>query len=273
MKFLLFTKSLAQLSLSDLAGLGASLGVDGYDLCVREGHQVQPEDVQSTLPQAVDALGARSLVVGMVSLPPNLTDPDDPRTLAVCRAMRQSGVSLLKIGYFPFKPDKHDFADLLHAAVLKLAKWRDLAQAHNLTVCYHTHANYLGSSAGVLAHMLEDFDPAHVAAYLDPAQLILQGEGFPVGMAILKNRVAAIGLKDVLISRGASSNHGNMLPQWVQPGEGMVDWTAVSNAVVRSGYTGVISAHVGMHQTTSNARDEIAREVSFYRSFFKETPA
>ncbi len=273
MKFLLFTKSLAHLTLPQLADLASTLSIDGYDLCVREGHHIQPDNVQSTLPQAADILRSKNLTLGMVSAPPNFTDPDAPLAHALCAAMAQSRVPLLKIGYFPFNPEKHDYAQSLDAALARLAKWRDLARAHNITVCYHTHANYLGSSAGVLSRMLAGFDPKHLAAYLDPAQLLIQGEGFPAAMAILKNHTAAIGLKDVFISRTPSNDHGISTSKWVHPGQGMVDWTRVSQSLARTTFNGVVSAHVLMHETTADKLDTIAQEVRFYRQFFKENPA
>jgi sugar phosphate isomerase/epimerase len=273
MQILLFTKALSALSVQELASLAHSLGIDGYDMCVRQGCQVQPEDVDESLPQAVDTLASGSIRIGMISGPGDLTDPASPLADKLCRAMARSGVPLLKIGYFPFNPLKHHYLPALEDARKKLAGWAALAQSHKVKVCYHTHINNLGSSAGVLSQMLADLPPQHISAYLDPAQLLLQGEGFATGMAILQGRVSVVGFKDVFITRHSLAAHGGLANQWVFPGQGMVDWSLAAQALRLASFTGPISLHVLMHNPTTDLLAEITREVAFYRNILKDNPA
>ena len=44
MSLVLFTKSLSDHDVPQLIERGRALGVDGFDLCVRAGHPVQPDD-------------------------------------------------------------------------------------------------------------------------------------------------------------------------------------------------------------------------------------
>ena len=51
MKLILFSKMLKDRSIDALADLAASLGIDGYDLAVRPGHPVNPDNVAAALPR------------------------------------------------------------------------------------------------------------------------------------------------------------------------------------------------------------------------------
>ncbi len=270
MQFHLFTKPFSGLTLPETVALASRLGVDGLDLCVREGHPVAPGNVETALPQAVETAAAHNLFIGLVSAPPGFTDPDAPLAQALCQAMSRSGLKLLKIGYFPFQPEKHDYKTSLSDARRKLSRWAQLAQDHNFTVCYHTHANQLGSSAGTLAAMLQDISPARLWAYLDPAQLLIQGEGFPAALSILQGRIAAVGLKDVLLSRRPSGPNGSIASQWVHPGTGMVDFTRCAQALRQARLTPILSAHVLMHDVSGDRLQTAADELSFYRQIFQE---
>ena len=59
MKLILFSKMLKDRSIDALADLAASLGIDGYDLAVRPGHPVNPDNVAEAVktlkPYAVDS--------------------------------------------------------------------------------------------------------------------------------------------------------------------------------------------------------------------------
>jgi sugar phosphate isomerase/epimerase len=277
MKFHLFTKPFASLSLPDTAALAVRLGVQGLDLCIREGHPVNPANVEEALPAAAEILAAQNLSIGLVSAPPNLIDPDSPAAQALSRAMSRANLKLLKIGYFPFNPEKHPYHSALQSAREKLIRWAHLAQAHNFTICYHTHANYLGSSAGTLAAILHDLPSQDVCAYLDPAQLIIQGEGLPAALSILQNRVAAIGFKDVLLTRRTIDapphpSHGSVSQQWVQPGTGMVDWSRAAQAIRQSQFRGVLSLHVLMHapEISTDHIQTAANEIAFYKSILQD---
>ena len=48
-KLVLFSKFFADRGADDLIALAGALGVDGYDLCVRPGHPVNPDNVGTAL--------------------------------------------------------------------------------------------------------------------------------------------------------------------------------------------------------------------------------
>ena len=146
MSLVLFTKSLSDHGVAQLIERGHTLGVDGYDLCVRSGHPVEPATAAATLVAAVRDLQAAGLAVPMVTGPFDLLRPDHPAAQPIMAAMDAADVRLLKLGYFAF-------------------------------------------------------DPVRIGAYFDPCHLLIEGEEFATGAAIVADHLAIIGLKDALLVR------------------------------------------------------------------------
>ena len=52
MKLVMFSKMLKEKSVEELAELAQELGIDGYDLAVRTGYPVNPDNAATALPEA-----------------------------------------------------------------------------------------------------------------------------------------------------------------------------------------------------------------------------
>src|SRR5687768_7203556 len=100
MKFVYFTKTLRELDVAGLIGFCKDAGLDGVDLTVRPGYPVNPDNAATELPRAARAFGAAGLVIGLVTAPTNLIDPDGKATQALFEACGKAGVPAVKIGYF-----------------------------------------------------------------------------------------------------------------------------------------------------------------------------
>ena len=101
----------------------------------------------------------------------------------------------------------------------------------------------MGLNAGMLAHLIRDFDPKHIGAYLDAGHLAAEGEEFAVAAAIASEHLCAVSLKDVSIGRGERNGHGEKTMTWVTAGKGVVDWTAVFDTLRRLEFDGPLSVH------------------------------
>ncbi|MBT5963487.1 MAG: hypothetical protein HOG99_18205, partial [Gemmatimonadetes bacterium] len=66
MKLIVFSKMLSDKSVEELADLAQELGIDGYDLAVRPGHPVNPDNVTTadTLLAAMADAGAPRVKLG-----------------------------------------------------------------------------------------------------------------------------------------------------------------------------------------------------------------
>lgn len=265
MQTLLFTKSLAGRTGNELAALGQDLGVDGFELCVRDGHPVTPATVTTTLPPLVETLRRHHLQVPLLSLPTSLTDPDTPEAEAILATMATCAIPFAKLGYFHFRGGNENYAAALSRAQSQLAGWQIRAERHGVTVLYHQHSgDCLGASACGLAQLLADSDPHFVGATLDPAHLLIDGEAFAYALAVVRPWLQAVSLKDVLLQRRDANGHGAVEVEWVTAGRGMVDWTAVWAGLDAAGFAGLCSVHAEFEVEPAEYDAALAREVAFF---------
>jgi len=266
MPLILFTRALQTHSPESLVELARRLQIDGYDLCVRPGHPVTPENAGEKLPRTVALFRQHGLAVPLVTAPTDLITADDPRATAILPAMDQADVRLLKIGYFRYDPAHQGYPDAVQQARRQLADWEKLARQHRVKICYHTHSGgFLGLNGAGLAHLLEGFDPACLGAYLDPGHLVIDGEQFPAAIGMVQDHLAAVALKDVLVTRREQADHGAQHPHWVKAGQGMVDWTTVAGTLRAAAFHGPLSVHAEFESTPAEFPAALAREAAFFR--------
>lgn len=99
MKLIFFSKTFKGKSIPDLVDAAREFGFEGYDLCVRPGYAVNPENTSSALPEVVKQLAEDGFLVQMVTAPGDLVSADQPWVEPLLGAMGESGIRLLKLGY------------------------------------------------------------------------------------------------------------------------------------------------------------------------------
>lgn len=249
MQLLYFSKMFKDSDVADLIRRGHEIGVDGYDLAVRPGYVVGPDNVES-LPQAVKALRAEALDVPMVTAPGDFLRASDPRAERYLRAMAQADVHLLKLGYFGFDAQKDYWAEV-DGIRRELSAWERLGEQYGVTICYHTHSgNCLGLNGSALAHLIHGFDPRFIGGYLDPGHLLVCGEPFDFAAAVVADQLRIVALKDRLFTQ-----------KWVPAGQGDVNWAPVFATLVARGFDGPLSIHAEYHMESPEA---------YYRSLIDE---
>ena len=267
MKLIVFSKMLQEKSIAELVELAQQHGYDGYDLAVRPGHPVNPDNAASALPQAQAQMERAGLQIGMVTGNFDLLTADHPLAEPLLAAMDSANVRLLKLGYFRFEPQTMDYWEQVDSVRRAFSAWERLASIYNVKICYHTHSHYcMGLNAAALMHLLRDFDPAYLGAYLDPGHFAVDGEPFDFGLAMAREHLSILSAKDVLIERIARNGHGAAKTNWVGAGEGIVDWTAVFSELRRIGYDGFISIHCEYElEEGEDWFETFKREVAFFR--------
>jgi sugar phosphate isomerase/epimerase len=125
----------------------------------------------------------------------------------------------------------------------------------------------MGLNGAALAVLLKDFDPSRIGAYIDPAHLVVNGEDFDFALAMLKDRLALVALKDVLLTREEKGGHGTVKIHWVEAGHGMVDWSAVFAELRRIKYDGIFSVHCEFEVPEEEFLRIVVKEVRFFRKF------
>jgi sugar phosphate isomerase/epimerase len=80
--------------------------------------------------------------------------------------------------------------------------------------------------------------------------------------------LSIVAVKDVLLTRIEKNGHGAIERQWLEAGQGVVDWTAVAEVLAARGFDGPISVHCEFETTPEERDAAIKREVSFFRRFW-----
>ena len=256
MDIILNSKFFAELNPTGLAAKVSDLGYDGVDLCIRPGHPVDPENVDSALVPAVAELEEAGLQCPLVSAPVNFNDPRDPvaeRLFAACAA---AGVPRIKIGYW-YYGEGEDYWAVLARAREGLAGFAELSRRYGVQTCCHTHSGAcLGSNCAGLMQLIADFAPDEVGAYLDFGHMALDGEDLAMGLGMLKGRLSIVAAKDAThVEREGEPPRG---PIFTHVGAGSVDWRRSLRLLAAMEYAGPIAVH-----TEYSFAEAIIRQVGY----------
>jgi L-ribulose-5-phosphate 3-epimerase len=270
MKLVLFSKMLQDKSIDELAALATQLGIDGYDLAVRPGHPVNPDNVAEALPAATARLRADGLDIPMITANTDLVDPAADGVDTLLSAMADAGVPRVKLGYYKLDVEA-DYWAAVDDCRAKLMAWGEKAAQHGVQVIYHTHSNRcMGLNAGMLAHLLRGQDATHVGAYLDTGHLTGEGEEFAVALAMSKQHLAAVSLKDFLLTRDEVNGHGRKRRTVVEAGQGMTDFSAAFECLHGIGYDGPASIHCEFEVAAEAFAGAVEREAGFFVALRKQ---
>lgn len=272
---IVFTKRLAGWSVDELVRQAHQLGIAGYDLAVRDGHLVNPQNVGTALPELVQTFRQNGLVVPMVSARADMISSRDADVPALLRAMAAADVRLLKIGYFRFpRTPAFNYPREVDACRPLLADWEKAGREHGVKICCHTHSTttgdyFLGYSVASLLDLIDGLDPAWMGAYLDSGHLALEGEPMDLALRLASKYLCAIAVKDMQRERSTADRP----PQNVlaPAGAGIVDWPAVAQALARADFHGPLSIHAEYEPAAGTTLgDMLGHEVSFFRALFGE---
>ena len=267
MQLIFFSKSLKDYSVDRLIRLGHELRLDGYDLCVRPGYLVEPDNVREKLLSVVKQLRDEDLAVPMVTGNFDLLWSDQPAAELILSAMDQADVRLLKLGYYQFAPSKDDYWAYVDRIRKSLEGWQKLGERYNVKVCYHTHSGLtMGVNCAALAHLIRGFDPRFIGAYIDPSHMWIDGEPFSLGLAMIRDYLSIVALKDSAYVGEREKEEGAYSPIFPPAGEGMVPWSSVFAELVRTGYDGPLSIHAEFKkQSHEEYLSAVKAEVLYFR--------
>jgi sugar phosphate isomerase/epimerase len=239
----LFTKAFRDWSPAELSEVALELGAAGFDLAVREGHWVSPENVRRTLPKAVEAFEAEGLLVGLVTTETRLTSAHDPTARQIWRACADQGIRNIKLGYWRWARERPYWLTVKSVRE-DLQGFEALAREFGVRALVHTHSGgNLGSNCSSLMDLIEGCDAEFIGAYVDPAHLSLGGEPLPVGLDIVRPWLAMVAVKNArrLPSRERNTTVWNT--DWCLLNEGFVDWRVAVRELETAGYDGFLSLH------------------------------
>jgi sugar phosphate isomerase/epimerase len=260
--YVIFTKHLKELSIERLLDAMKAIGADGVDLCVRPGYPVSPDNVSDALPKAAEAFQAAGLSIPMVTAPTDLTSVAAPYAAALFQACGEAQIPLIKLGYWSAPTDA--YLSVLEEMKADVRGFAELGQQCGVRPCLHTHSgSNMGLNAAALMHVLRDFRPDEVGAYVDVGHLAVCGEPPALAFAMAAEWLAVIGIKDmdrVKTEKGTTT-------RTVVMGEGFVDWPQVMGWLVKHDFRGPLSFHCEFPADTTEALLEQAKkDIAYLRN-------
>lgn len=263
-RYVYFSKLIQPRTLAAYLGFMKDVGLDGIDLAVRPGFPVHPGNVTAELPKAAKLFADAGKVIGLVSTPTNLIDPESKDAQAIFEACGKVGVPAVKIGYFRYR----EYVDReIQSAHKALEGFAALAKKTGVKSCYHTHSgNFLGANCGMLRLMLQDLDPHHTGVFADTGHLAVNGSPIGLEMALIRPWLHLVAIKDMVWKQQKSGWRHEVVPA----GNGIVKWPEVARALKKAKFNGTISLHGEYHVKDAEERVKLGRqELAFLKKSFR----
>lgn len=220
-KIHIFSKHLQFLDYNEMASKAKELGFDGVDLTIRPKGHVLPENVETDLPKAVEAMKKAGFSPSLFcSAVEDVQNPTDKKLLETAA---QLGFSHYRMNWYRFHQDK-PMPDALEGFRKKISQLSQLNQKLGLKGCYQNHSGIMvGGSIWEIWHILQDANPNHMGVQYDIRHAVVEGGlNWPNGLKLVEPSIRTIVLKDFCWEK-----KGN---KWVIKstplGEGMVDFIA-----------------------------------------------
>ena len=258
MQIVLNSKFFSTLGVRELAAKAQALGFDGIDVNVRPGHPVNLDNVATALPEAIAVWRERGLICPLATAPVTLVDPAAPEVESLYAGCGRAGVPRVKIGFFPFRPGD-DYWALVHMARRALEGFARMGEKNGVQTVYQVHSGpVLGSNCAGLMHLLRGLDPRWVGAYPDLGHMVLDGEDYPMGLAMVQKYLSIVAVKDAYHAPQPAGSEPPFVPRFVNLGRGAVNWRRALGALKALGFDGAFSVH-----TEYEFDESIIRQVGY----------
>lgn len=265
MESVLFTKLFRGMTLDDIASTATELGFDGIDLLIRSGHQVEPER-PNQLADAVQTLEAAGLTVPMATT--DITDPSDLPAEALFAACAESGIRVIRLGYWKYEPAV-GYQSILDTARRNLDDLSGIAQSTGVKLAIQLHGGTIHGSGAQTAAMLADHDPNVIGAYPDPGNQVVQDgrEDWQFTFDVLKPWLCCVGVKNGgwFAAEVTDSGQRHWGSDWLGLADGMVPWDDIMGQLVTTGYDGLLSFHSHYEAPLSQVVDQTRMDLNFIR--------
>jgi sugar phosphate isomerase/epimerase len=266
MQAVMFTKLFRNQCIEEIGTLVVDLGFDGIDLLIRTGHQVEPAAPEK-IPDAVRLLQEAGLAVPMATT--DLTDPASlsaERLLATCA---EAGIALVRLGYWEYDAGR-GYAACFETARRHLDALQCLAEKTGVRLALQLHGNTIHGSGAQAAALLAGFDPAHVGAYPDPGNQVVQDgrEDWRFTFDILRPWLCCVGVKNGgwFPAEIAPTGQRRWQSDWLGLPDGMVPWDDIVAHLVESGYAGLLSFHSHYEVPLPQAIEQTRLDLRFIRA-------
>jgi sugar phosphate isomerase/epimerase len=255
--FTVFTKPW-KMPLAELGRLVAGLGFDGVELPVRPGYQVEPENIERGLPEAVKVLGQAGLKIASIA------GPTDERAIAACGA---AGVPIIRICV------NLDPKEGYLAAEARLQREYDalvpILDRNGVTIGVQNHCDLCVAHAMALRSLIGKYDRRHFAAVWDPAHCGLNGEMPELAVDIVWDHLCMVNLKNAFWIRttGPEAEAVVWRHYWTSGRQGLCHWPTVVAELKKRSYRGPVCL-TAEYSDEASVNRLIVEDLAFARSLW-----
>ena len=229
-----FTKPWKALSLLDLARHINSLGFDWIELPVRPGFQVEPDNIERDLPQAVKLLGEHGIRVLNVTADMSLEDE------RLYRACAEAGIGMNRVMFWQ---QDMDYWTAEAGARRQLDAALPLCERYAFQIGIQNHSGrFVPVNEMGMFNLVKDYDSRHVAAVWDPAHNALEGMNSDSALDVLAPYLCVVNLKNAYWRRvsGPEAEIAEWQIYWTSGAQGRASWAQVIAKLKAIGYRGPI---------------------------------
>lgn len=265
MSIVLFTKLFKGQEIEEIAKVANTLGFDGIDLLVRSEFQAEPNQPDK-IAAVVKRLKESGLTVPMATT--DLTDPAAIDTERLFAAFAESGIRVVRLGYWKYDPAT-GYAAILQTARRQLDRLTELAGAAGIKLTIQLHGGTIHGSGAQTIALLHDHDPNVLGAYPDPGNQVVQEgrEDWQFTFDVLKPWLAAVGVKNGgwFPSTLADSGQRTWHSDWLGLSEGMVPWDDILSHLATTGFDGIYTVHSHYEVPYSQVIDQTRLDLNYVK--------
>jgi len=218
-KICVFSKHLQWLDYDGMAKTAADIGFDGIDLTVRPRGHVLPENVETDLPKAVEAVKKAGLQVPMMTTAIN--DAADPLTEKILKTASKMGIQYYRMGWYKYDPNL-EIEDNLDVFEHKMKALAAINEHYRIKGAYQNHAGTgFGGPVWDLWLALKEVNSKWLGCQFDIRHATVEnGHTWPIILKALRSHVNTLDIKDFIWKKGEKGWE----PVNVPLGEGMVNF-------------------------------------------------
>ena len=228
-KISLFSKHLQWLDYENMARVAAEIGLDGVDLTVRPQGHVLPENVETDLPKAMEAVKRAGINICMIVT--SVTDAADPLTDKILKTASSLGIRHYRMGWLHYDNNK-TVEENIRLVQEKLSRLAELNEKYSISGEYQNHSGagaegiYFGGALWDLAGILKNINSSWIGSQYDIYHATIEGANtWPVALKLISPYIRSIDIKDFKWIE----KDGKVRSESVPLGEGMVDFIQFFN--------------------------------------------
>jgi sugar phosphate isomerase/epimerase len=235
----LFSKPLDRYEFNFVCDCVSGAGIGGLDLTVRTGGKVEPEKVETLLPELVGQARRQKLEVDMIVT--GIVSASDQYTERILKTASSSGVKYYRLGWVEYD-NKKDVWETLQEYRTRFIKIEEINEKYKIHGGYQNHSgNLVGGPVWDLHELLRNLKPEFLGSQYDVRHAMVEGtDTWMIGMKLISHHIKTLAIKDFIWK----TDVGKPQPVTVPLGDGMIDWDMYFKLVKELNIIAPITLHI-----------------------------